>query len=208
MATEELKTNVELDTNVKKVQIQKYEPEDFHETHYLNEEKGLRAWLTTVDHKKIGLMYLGSTTFFFFVGGILAIILRTELFTPTRSFIDADVYNQLFTLHGAIMVFLFLVPVVPAALGNFILPLQLGAKDVAFPKLNLVSYYIYVIGAVITLSAILGGGIDTGWTFYTPYSTSTSGGNIFLMTFGVLDRKSTRLNSSHVAISYAVFCWQ
>src|SRR5690625_922146 len=269
MATEELKTNVELDTNVKKVQIQRYEPEDFPETHYLNEEKGLRAWLTTVDHKKIGLMYLGSTTFFFFVGGILAIILRTELFTPTRSFIDADVYNQLFTLHGAIMVFLFLVPVVPAALGNFILPLQLGAKDVAFPKLNLVSYYIYVIGAVITLSAILGGGIDTGWTFYTPYSTSTSGGNIFLMTFGVfvlgfssiltglnfivsihklrapgmtwdklplflwslyatsiiqilatpvlaitllllgmerLDRKSTRLNSSHVAISYAVFC--
>src|SRR5690625_1218968 len=185
MATEELKTNVELDTNVKKVQIQRYEPEDFPETHYLNEEKGLRAWLTTVDHKKIGLMYLGSTTFFFFVGGILAIILRTELFTPTRSFIDADVYNQLFTLHGAIMVFLFLVPVVPAALGNFILPLQLGAKDVAFPKLNLVSYYIYVIGAVITLSAILGGGIDTGWTFYTPYSTSTSGGNIFLMTFGV-----------------------
>src|SRR5690625_2481399 len=112
MATEELKTNVELDTNVKKVQIQRYEPEDFPETHYLNEEKGLRAWLTTVDHKKIGLMYLGSTTFFFFVGGILAIILRTELFTPTRSFIDADVYNQLFTLHGAIMVFLFLVPVV------------------------------------------------------------------------------------------------
>lgn len=185
MATEELNTNVELDTNVKKIQIQRYEPEDYPEKYYLNEEKGIRAWLTTVDHKKIGLMYLGSTTFFFFVGGILAIILRTELFTPTRTFMDADIYNQLFTLHGAIMVFFFLVPVVPAALGNFILPLQLGAKDVAFPKLNLISYYIYVIGAVITLTAILGGGIDTGWTFYAPYSTSTSGGNIFLMTFGV-----------------------
>src|SRR5690625_7570289 len=171
MATEELKTNVELDTNVKKVQIQRYEPEDFPETHYLNEEKGLRAWLTTVDHKKIGLMYLGSTTFFFFVGGILAIILRTELFTPTRSFIDADVYNQLFTLHGAIMVFLFLVTVVPAALGNFILLLQLGAKDVAYPKLNLISYYIYDIGSVNILYIMLGGENETGRALYTLYTT-------------------------------------
>lgn len=171
-------------TNVKKIQVSRFKPEENPEKYYLNEEKGLWAWLTTVDHKKIALMYLGAVTLFFFVGGLLAVLLRTELFTPARNFMDADVYNQVFTLHGAIMVFFFLVPAVPAVLGNFILPLQLGAKDVAFPRLNLASFYIYVIGVIITLIAILGGGIDTGWTFYTPYSTATTG-NILLMTFGV-----------------------
>lgn len=171
-------------TSVRKIQVRRFKPEEDPKTSYLTEEKGLWAWLTTVDHKKIGLMYLGSITVFFFVGGVLALLLRTELLTPAQSLISADAYNQIFTLHGAIMIFFFLIPSVPAALGNFILPLQLGCKDVAFPRVNLLSYYIYVIGAIFTLVAIFTGGIDTGWTFYTPYSTST-GGSVMLMTIGV-----------------------
>ncbi|HLR33509.1 MAG TPA: cytochrome c oxidase subunit I [Fodinibius sp.] len=172
------------ETNLKKIQVQQYEPESDPDQHYLNEETGLWAWMTTVDHKKIGIMFLCSITFFFFVAGVLALLVRTELWTPAKTFIEANTYNQLFTLHGAMMVFLFLVPAVPAALGNFILPLQLGAKDVAFPKLNLMSFYLYLTGAVIAVIAILTGGIDTGWTFYTPYS-STTGGSVTLMVFGI-----------------------
>src|SRR5699024_10178305 len=153
----------------------RFKPKDDPEITYLNAEKGIWSWLTTVDHKRIGLMYLASVTFFFFVGGIMALLLRTELWTPAKTFIEADLYNQLFTLHGAIMVFLFLVPAIPTALGNFFLPIQLGAKDVAFPRLNLGSYYLYFIGACIVVTAMLLGGIDTGWTFYTPYSTTTGG---------------------------------
>ena len=171
-------------TTYKKIQVRRYKPEENPEKHYLNEEKGLWAWLTTVDHKKIGLMYLGAIALFFLVGGILALVLRTELWTPARNFLDADMYNQVFTLHGAIMIFFFLVPSVPTVLGNFVLPLQLGAKDVAFPRLNLASFYIYVIGALFTLTAILTGGVDTGWTFYTPYS-STTGGSVMMMTMGI-----------------------
>jgi cytochrome c oxidase subunit I len=171
-------------SNLKKLQVRRFKPEENPEKHYLNQETGLWAWMTTVDHKKIGLMYLASIAFFFFIGGVLALLLRTELLTPAQTFIDADVYNQVFTLHGAIMIFFFLVPSVPAALGNFILPLQLGAKDVAFPRLNLASFYIYVAGALFTLYAIFTGGVDTGWTFYTPYSTTT-GGNVMMMTFGI-----------------------
>ena len=167
-----------------KIQVQRYEPEEDPQKHYLNEETGLWSWLTTVDHKKIGIMYLASITFFFFIGGIMALLLRTELWTPAKTFIEAHTYNQLFTLHGTIMVFLFLVPAVPAALGNFILPLQLGAKDVAFPKLNLMSYYIYLTGAIVVVISIISGGIDTGWTFYTPYSV-TSGEAVTLAVFGV-----------------------
>ncbi len=174
----------EATSNVKRIQVRRFKPEEYPEQHYLNEEKGIWTWMTTVDHKKIGLMYLASITFFFFIAGVLAILLRTELLTPARSFMDADVYNQVFTLHGAIMIFFFLIPSVPAVLGNFVLPMQLGAKDVAFPRLNLASYYIYVIGALFTLFAIFTGGVDTGWTFYTPYSTTT-GGNVMAMTFGV-----------------------
>jgi len=129
-------------------------------------------------------MYLGAIALFFLVGGILALVLRTELWTPARNFLDADMYNQVFTLHGAIMIFFFLVPSVPTVLGNFVLPLQLGAKDVAFPRLNLASFYIYVIGALFTLTAILTGGVDTGWTFYTPYS-ATTGGSVMMMTMGI-----------------------
>ncbi len=172
-------------TNIKKIQVRRFKPDENPTSNYLTEERGLWAWMTTVDHKKIGWMYLGSIAIFFAVGGILALLLRTELLTPAQTFFTADAYNQLFTLHGAIMVFFFLVPSVPAALGNFILPLQLGCKDVAFPRVNLLSFYIYVVGALFTLFAIFTGGVDTGWTFYTPYSSSAAGGNVMAMTFGV-----------------------
>jgi len=169
---------------LKRLQVQRFKPEENPEIHYLNSERGLWSWLSTVDHKRIGLMYLASIAIFFFIGGVLALVLRTELLSPAQSFLDADVYNQVFTLHGAIMIFFFLVPSVPAALGNFILPIQLGAKDVAFPRLNLASFYIYTIGTVFTLVAIITGAVDTGWTFYTPYSTET-GTNVLLMTLGI-----------------------
>jgi cytochrome c oxidase subunit 1 len=142
---------------------------------YLTENNTLKAWLTTVDHKRLGLMYLGAVMSFFFVGGILALLLRLELLTPQQDFMDQAMYNKVFTLHGAIMVFLFIIPSVPAALGNFVLPLMLGAKDVAFPRLNLASFYVYCLGSIMALAAIIGGGVDTGWTFYTPYSTTTDG---------------------------------
>lgn len=151
---------------------------------YLTHPKGLKSWLTTVDHKRIGVMYLWSVLGAFFLGGLFALLLRLELLTPGEDFMKAETYNKVFTLHGAIMVFLFIIPAIPAALGNFVLPLMLGAKDVAFPRLNLASYYIYVVGAIMAVTAMVTGGIDTGWTFYTPYSTSTDG-SVTLMTLSV-----------------------
>ncbi len=151
---------------------------------YLNATKGIKSWLTTVDHKRIGLMYLFSVIFFFFIGGMLAITLRLELLTPAKTFIEADTYNKIFTLHGAVMVFLFIIPSIPAALGNMFLPMMIGAKDVAFPRLNLASFYIYAFGAAFTVYSIAVNGIDTGWTFYTPYSTRTDTA-VIAMTFGV-----------------------
>ena len=140
---------------------------------YLNVTHGWKSWAFTLDHKRIGLMYLLSVTFAFMLGGTFALLLRIELLTPGRTYIDAKTYNQFFTLHGAIMVFLFIIPAIPAALGNIILPMQIGAKDVAFPRLNLMSFYIYAIGALIAVYSIITGSVDTGWTFYTPYSTET-----------------------------------
>ena len=171
-------------SDLNKVQVRRYKPEENAEKNYLNVEGGLWSWLSTKDHKRIGIMYLISLTIFFMFGGLLALGIRMELWTPAATFIEADTYNQLFTLHGAIMIFLFLVPSVPTVLGNFFLPMQIGAKDVAFPKLNLASYYIYTAGAAMMLWAIISGGVDTGWTFYTPYSTSTAGA-VTWMTFGV-----------------------
>ena len=143
---------------------------------YLNAERGLWSWLTTVDHKRIGVLYILSILFMFFLGGMAAIILRLELLTPERTIMSADTYNKAFTLHGAIMTFLVLVPSIPATLGNFVLPLMLGAKDVAFPRMNLASWYCYVVGAGVMMASLIYGGIDTGWTLYAPYSTETSGG--------------------------------
>jgi cytochrome c oxidase subunit I len=150
-------------------------PADTHgDENYLTSGKGLLSWVFTVDHKRIGVMYLFAVMFFFLIGGLFALLVRIELFNPEASlFQSGDDYNKAFTLHGAIMVFLFIIPAIPAALGNFVMPLMLGVKDVAFPKLNLASFHIYVLGALVLVYSIVSGGVDTGWTFYTPYSTDT-----------------------------------
>lgn len=150
---------------------------------YLNEQKGIMSWIYTIDHKRIGLMYLFGVMISFLLGGVFAVLLRMELLTPAQDFFGADTYNQLFTLHGAVMIFLFIIPAIPAALGNFVLPLMIGAKDVAFPRLNLASWYVYLIGAVFALYSIVAGAVDTGWTFYAPYSTTTST-SVISMTMG------------------------
>jgi cytochrome c oxidase subunit 1 len=140
---------------------------------YLTHDKGFLSWALTLDHKRIGVMYLASVLAAFALGGLFALLVRTELWSPGRTIMDHDTYNQMFTLHGAIMVFLVIIPGIPAALGNIILPLQLGAKDVAFPKLNLASYYLWIIGCVCMLLSLVINAVDTGWTFYAPYSTTT-----------------------------------
>jgi cytochrome c oxidase subunit 1 len=140
---------------------------------YLNASKGFLSWALTLDHKRIGIMYLVGVSAALFLAGIFALVLRTELLQPSGSFLTEAQYNQMFTLHGAIMVFAFIIPSIPAALGNFVLPMMLGAKDVAFPRLNLCSFYLWVFGTLFLLIAMLTSGLDTGWTFYTPYSIRT-----------------------------------
>jgi cytochrome c oxidase subunit 1 len=149
--------------------------------HYLNDGYGIKSWLLTRDHKRIALLYLASITVFFALGGFFALMIRLELLTPAADLVQPDTYNKLFTMHGVIMVFFFLIPSIPAVLGNFLIPLMIGARDLAFPRLNLASWYLYTIGALFTLYAMISGGVDTGWTFYTPYS-STTGGAVIWMT--------------------------
>ena len=141
---------------------------------FLTHRRGVLSWLLTLDHKRIGIMYLVSIMASFLLGGVFAILIRTELISPGRTMMDAATYNQFFTLHGAVMTFLFIIPGIPAALGNFVLPIMLGAKDVAFPRLNLASYYLWLTGAIFFVVVLHTGGLDTGWTFYTPYSTTTT----------------------------------
>ena len=141
---------------------------------YLNTEYGARSWLLTTDHKRIALLYLVSITFFFFVGGFFALMIRLELLTPAGDLVLADTYNKLFTMHGQIMVFFFLIPSIPATLGNFLVPMMIGAKDLAFPRINLLSWYLYIIAGTLMMHCVLTVGVDTGWTFYTPYSTAFS----------------------------------
>ena len=148
------------------------------EVHYLNVAFGVRSWLLTTDHKRIALLYLVAVTLMFFVGGAAAVVIRLHLLTPYGEFIAADTYNKMFTAHGVIMVFFFLIPVIPAILGNFFIPMMIGARDLAFPRINLLSWYVYMLGAVITLWAIIDSGLDTGWTFYTPFSTKSSHTNV------------------------------
>ncbi|HEX3106866.1 MAG TPA: cytochrome c oxidase subunit I [Terriglobales bacterium] len=138
---------------------------------YLNAEYGIRSWLLTTDHKRIALLYLLSITFFFFVGGFFALLIRLELLTPAGDLMTADMYNKAFTMHGQIMVFFFLIPSIPAVLGNFLIPMMIGAKDLAFPRINLLSWYIYIIAGGLYIYCLATGGVDTGWTFYTPYSS-------------------------------------
>ncbi|HWY58481.1 MAG TPA: cytochrome c oxidase subunit I [Terriglobales bacterium] len=142
--------------------------------HYLNKEYGIRSWLLTTDHKRIALLYLVSITFFFFIGGFFALLIRLELLTPAGDLVQADTYNKLFSMHGQVMIFFFLIPSIPAVLGNFLVPLMIGAKDLAFPRINLLSWYLLVIAGVIYIHCIATGGVDTGWTFYTPFSTAFS----------------------------------
>jgi cytochrome c oxidase subunit 1 len=153
--------------------------------HYLNDGYGIKSWLLTRDHKRIALLYLAGVTFFFFVGGAFAVVIRLELATPAGDLVSDETYNKLFTMHGVMMVFFFLIPAIPAVLGNFLIPIMLGAKDLAFPKLNLASWYIYMIGAAFTLWAIVQGGLDTGWTFYTPFSTMYSTTNVISAALGI-----------------------
>lgn len=152
-------------------------------SNYLNAEFGLKSWLLTRDHKRIGLLYLGGVSFFFFIGSIYAMMIRLELLTPQADLMQSSTYNKTFTQHGIIMVFFFLIPAIPATLGNFLLPMMIGAKDLAFPRINLLSWYIYMIAGVITIYALLAGGVDTGWTFYVPYSTTFS--NSYVIATGV-----------------------
>jgi cytochrome c oxidase subunit 1 len=142
--------------------------------HYLNVNYGIRSWLLTTDHKRIALLYMMSITFMFFVGGAFATIIRLELMTPAGDLVTADTYNKMFSMHGIVMIFFFLIPSVPAVLGNFLVPMMIGAKDMAFPKINLLSWYLYSTGAIIMLYVIIEGGVDTGWTFYVPFSTGYS----------------------------------
>src|SRR6202007_1768343 len=160
--------------------------------HYLNATYGIRSWLLTTDHKRIALLYLASVTFFFFVGGFFAMLIRLhlvtaygDLLTPDGYLLTPDQYNRMFTMHGVAMIFFFLIPSIPAVMGNFLIPLMIGAKDLAFPKINLLSWYIYVIGGAFTLYSMVSGGLDTGWTFYTPLSTVYSNSAVAPAVIGV-----------------------
>src|SRR5215470_8133981 len=141
---------------------------------YLNDGTTIRSWLLTHDHKRIALLYLAGTIFGLFLGGIFAMVIRLELLTPGPTIIEALTYNRMFTLHGLVMIFMFMIPAIPSGFGNFFLPIMLGAKDVAFPKWNLTSWYVYVAGSCLMLWGLITGGADTGWTFYAPYSTTTT----------------------------------
>src|SRR2546423_8201804 len=153
--------------------------------HYLNATYGIRSWLLTTDHKRIALLYLVSVTFFFFMRGAFATMIRIHLLTPTGALVTPETYNKLFTMHGVAMIFFFLIPSIPAVLGNFLLPIMIGAKDLAFPKINLLSWYIYLVGGCFVLSSFSTGGLDTGWTFYTPLSSVYSNSAVTPAVIGV-----------------------
>jgi cytochrome c oxidase subunit I len=153
--------------------------------HYLNASYGVKSWLLTQDHKRIALLYLATVTFFFFLGGAFATLIRIELLTPQGNFVSSETYNKLFTMHGVAMIFFFLIPAIPATLGNFFMPMMIGARDLAFPKINLLSWYLLIVGGLLALYAMLAGGVDTGWTFYTPYSTTYSNTYVIATAVGI-----------------------
>jgi cytochrome c oxidase subunit I len=152
---------------------------------YLNASYGIKSWLFTTDHKRIALLYLASITFMFLVGGTAAVLMRIHLIEPSGALVQPETYNKLFSIHGIVMVFFFLVPSIPATLGNFLVPLMIGARDLAFPKLNLLSWYVYMVGAIFTLYAVISGGVDTGWTFYAPFSSLYSQTHVIAAALGV-----------------------
>ncbi|MCY2948367.1 MAG: cbb3-type cytochrome c oxidase subunit I [Planctomycetota bacterium] len=152
---------------------------------YLNHVNTAASWFLTLDHKRIALLYLVVTSFMFVLGGAYAGVIRAELITPKGDFVSSDFYNKSFTAHGVIMVFFVLIPAIPSVIGNFCLPLMLGAKDVAFPRINLISWYVYMAGAAFTLFALISGGVDSGWTFYTPLSTTYLNSNVMATATGL-----------------------
>lgn len=154
------------------------------ELNYLNNGYSIQSWLLTKDHKRIAMLYLASVSVFFLLGGFFAALIRIELLTPNSDLLDAATYNRVFTAHGIVMVFLFLIPAIPATLGNFFVPLMIGAKDLAFPRINLLSWYLYMIGGLVAAYALINGGVDTGWTFYVPYSTTFSNGWVLVTGVG------------------------
>jgi cytochrome c oxidase subunit 1 len=155
------------------------------EKSYLSGENGIKSWLLTLDHKRIALLYLFTTAFFFVIGGTAAAIIRLELLTPAGDLVSSDTYNKLFSIHGIIMVFFFLVPIAPAVLGNFLIPLMIGAKDVALPRINLFSWYLFAIGGCVELYMMIAGGVDTGWTFTTPLSAHYLNSNVVAAATGI-----------------------
>jgi cytochrome c oxidase subunit 1 len=161
------------------------EPRVHAQRNYLNADYGWKSWLFTVDHKRIALLYMVSVTFFFIIGGSFAVLMRIHLVEPQGALVQPETYNKLFTLHGVVMIFFFLIPSIPAVLGNFLVPLMVGARDLAFPKLNLLSWYIYIVGGLFTLYSAIAGGVDTGWTFYTPYSSTYSNTQVTAVAIGV-----------------------
>src|SRR3954465_6803742 len=152
---------------------------------YLNSSHTCKSWLFTLDHKRIGILYLITISFFFVIGGLMATLIRLELATPQGDLMQAGAQNKVFTMHGVYMIFFFLIPSIPATMGNFLIPLMIGARDVAFPRLNLMSWYLLVIGAPLVVIATAMGGIDTGWTFYTPYSSVFSNSQVTLAVIGI-----------------------
>jgi cytochrome c oxidase subunit I len=152
---------------------------------YLNARYGIRSWLLTTDHKRIALLYLTSITLMFLVGGVAATLMRIHLIEPQGALFEPETYNKMFTIHGVVMVFFFLIPSIPAVLGNFLVPMMIGARDVAFPRLNLLSWYLYITGSLLILYTIMAGGLDTGWTFYEPYSSSYSHTHVVPAIFGI-----------------------
>src|SRR5438105_6535256 len=154
-------------------------------TTYLNIRQTISSWVLTTDHKRIGLLYMVSITLFFFVGGAAATLMRIELLSPQGDLVTSATYNKLFTMHGVTMVWFFLIPSIPTVLGNFLVPMMIGARDLAFPRLNLASWYIFVLGGLFTITAAAAGGVDTGWTFYTPYSSIYSNTNVALTVVGM-----------------------
>jgi cytochrome c oxidase subunit 1 len=152
---------------------------------YLNAEYGWKSWLFTTDHKRIALLYLVSITLYFFVGGAFAVLMRIHLIDPQGALVQPETYNRLFTMHGIIMIFFFLIPSIPAVFGNFLVPMMIGARDLAFPRLNLLSWYVYMVGGAFTMYSVIHGGVDTGWTFYTPYSSTYANSQVIPVALGV-----------------------
>src|SRR5262252_3876426 len=154
-------------------------------TYLVEGGRSLASWLLTTDHKRIGLLYLYSIIFYFAIAAVAAALIRLELITPPGDLVTSETYNKLFTIHGTLMVWFFLIPSIPTVLGNFVIPMMIGARDVAFPKLNLLSWYLFNGGGLLALYSVVFGGVDTGWTFYTPYSSTYSNSHVITMAAGI-----------------------